>query len=76
MQHNFPKMMGGVKGRFVFFQKFIRFGSTTLPCVRTQPLNVLLITNFIEIWFQSQVLTQAGVIGSANSLATTQTTWN
>ena len=32
LQYNFPKMRGvGVEGRFEFFQKFIRFGSRTLP---------------------------------------------
>ena len=31
LQHNFPKMRGGVKGRLEFFQKIIRFGSGTLP---------------------------------------------
>ena len=31
LQHNFPKMRGGVKGRLEFFQKFIRFGSGTPP---------------------------------------------
>ena len=33
LQHNFPKMRGGgrVNGHLEFFQKFIRFGSGTLP---------------------------------------------
>ena len=33
LQHNFPKMRGGVEGRLEFFRKFIRFGSATLPLV-------------------------------------------
>ena len=31
LQHNFPKMRGGVKGRLELFRKFIRFGRGKLP---------------------------------------------
>ena len=31
VQHIFPKMGGGVKGRVEFFRKFICFGSLTRP---------------------------------------------
>ena len=31
LQHNFPKMRGGVKGRLELFRKFIRFGCVRLP---------------------------------------------
>ena len=36
MQYNFPKRRGGagVKGRFEFFRKLIRFGGLTLPLVK------------------------------------------
>ena len=33
LQHNFPKMRGGVKGRLELFRKFIRFGGGRLPLV-------------------------------------------
>ena len=31
LQHNFPKMRGGVKGRLELFRKFIRFGGGRHP---------------------------------------------
>ena len=31
LQHNFPKMRGGVKGRLELFRKFIRFGRGKFP---------------------------------------------
>ena len=31
LQHNFPKMRGGVKGRLELFRKFIRFGGAGHP---------------------------------------------
>ena len=37
LQHNFPKMRGGVKGRLEHFRKFIRFGRGKRP-LATQPL--------------------------------------
>ena len=37
LQHNFPKMRGGVKGCLEFFQKVIRFGSGTLPLSPLSP---------------------------------------
>ena len=45
LQHNFPKMRGGVKGRLEFFQKFIQFGSGILPKVQL-PHIVLLRFSF------------------------------
>ena len=46
LQHNFPKMRGGVQGRLELFRKFIRFGRGKLP---------LRITDQV---FHSQVLQQ------------------
>ena len=43
LQHDFPKMRGGVKGRLELFQKFIRFGTDMLPlaCFDLSPPSTL-----------------------------------
>ena len=40
LQHNFPKMRGGVEGCLDYFRKFIPFGAAILPLAEHIPKNL------------------------------------
>ena len=48
LQHDFPKMRRGVKGRLELFQKFIRFGSITPSLMEGSDGRVLPLPRFVD----------------------------
>ena len=48
LQHDFPKMRRGVKGRLELFQKFIRFGGITPSLMEGSDGRVLPLPRFVD----------------------------